>query len=171
MKLSKIKKNSGFVILFAVTVSAILLAIALGVANVSLKEIKFGTSAKDTNEAFFAADTGAECALYNDTRAVNAFSTSMRGRGGMTTSQIMCAGSRIDLNSTPTIGVVTSWSFVVSRIGSTNQSCASVVVTKDSSSGTTATKIVSKGYNNGGDDAGVCKQLPNTVEREIDLTY
>ena len=34
--------------------------------NISLKEIKFGTSARDTNDAFFAADTGAECALFND---------------------------------------------------------------------------------------------------------
>lgn len=168
MIFTKIKKNNGFVILFAVTVSAILLAIAIGVANISLKEIKFGTSAKDTNEAFFAADTGAECALYNDTKAVNAFSTSIRGRGE-SVSQIECAGSRIDLNTMPTIDIVNSWSFVVSRIGSTGQSCASVVVSKNSTDGTT--EIVSKGYNNGGDDLGACKQLPNTVEREIDLTY
>lgn len=162
MKLSKIKKNSGFVILFAVTVSAILLAIAIGVANVSLKEIKFGTSAKDTNEAFFAADTGAECALYADTGAVNAFSE--KGEGF-----INCAGSRITLNSEPAIGFDASWSFTISRIGSTNQSCAYVVVSKNSSDGTT--EIVSKGYNNGGDEEGICRQLPNTVEREIDLTY
>jgi len=34
------------VILFAVTLSGILLAIALGVANIALKEIKFGTNAR-----------------------------------------------------------------------------------------------------------------------------
>ena len=51
MIIKKIKKNRGFVILFAVTLSSILLAIALGVANIALKEIRFGTSAKDTNEA------------------------------------------------------------------------------------------------------------------------
>jgi len=60
------KNNKGFVILFAVTLSSIILAIALGVSNVALKEIKFGTSAKDTNEAFFAADTGAEYVLNED---------------------------------------------------------------------------------------------------------
>jgi hypothetical protein len=58
--------GSGFVILYAVTLSAILLSIALGVAQIALKEIKFSASAKDTNEAFFAADTGAEQALFND---------------------------------------------------------------------------------------------------------
>src|SRR3989338_9118014 len=54
----------GFVILFAVTISSILLAIALGVANIALKEIRFGTNARDTNNAFFAADTAIEYALF-----------------------------------------------------------------------------------------------------------
>lgn len=58
--------GSGFVLLFAVTISAILLAIALGVAQVALKEVNFSTSAKDTNDAFFSADTGIEYALYED---------------------------------------------------------------------------------------------------------
>jgi len=76
MMIKEIKKNKacpakrecrrGFVLLFAVTLTAIILSIALGVANITLKEIKFGTSAKDTNEAFFAADTGAEYALFKD---------------------------------------------------------------------------------------------------------
>ena len=59
-------KNRGFVILFAVTISSILLALAIGVANIALKEVKFNTSAKDTNNAFFAADTAIEYALFQD---------------------------------------------------------------------------------------------------------
>ncbi|MEK7127996.1 MAG: hypothetical protein AAB933_00325 [Patescibacteria group bacterium] len=59
------KSGAGFVILFAVTVSGILLSIALGISSIALKEIKFGTSARDTNDAFFAADTGAEYALFH----------------------------------------------------------------------------------------------------------
>ena len=58
MIILKIKKNKGFVLIFAVTLAAILLSIALGISQIALKEIKFGTSAKDTNDAFFAADTG-----------------------------------------------------------------------------------------------------------------
>ena len=63
---NQIKNNRGFVILFAVTLASILLTISLGVSNIALREIKFSTSAKDTNDAFFAADTGTECALFND---------------------------------------------------------------------------------------------------------
>lgn len=67
MKIKKIKKNSsGFVILFAITISSIILSIALGVANISFREMRFSTSVKDSNNAFFAADTGLEYVLFND---------------------------------------------------------------------------------------------------------
>ncbi|MFA6177304.1 MAG: hypothetical protein WC694_00175 [Candidatus Paceibacterota bacterium] len=62
----KIKNSRGFVILFAVTLSAIFLSIALGVSNITFREIRFSTSAKDTNNAFFAADSGVEQALLNE---------------------------------------------------------------------------------------------------------
>ena len=58
--------RSGFVMLFAVTLSAILLSIALGVTNIAFKELRFSTNARDTNDAFFAADTGIENALFKD---------------------------------------------------------------------------------------------------------
>lgn len=59
-------KNKAFVILFAVTISSIILAIALGVANISFREMRFSTSVKDSNNAFFAADSGLEFVLMND---------------------------------------------------------------------------------------------------------
>ncbi len=66
MLIKKIQNNKGFVLLFAVTIASILLAIALGVANISYNEVRFGTSARGTNDAFFAADAGIENALFLD---------------------------------------------------------------------------------------------------------
>ncbi|MBI2627475.1 hypothetical protein HYW72_00935 [Candidatus Nomurabacteria bacterium] len=67
LRTGKVKKNSGgFVMLFAVTLSAILLSIALGISNIAFREVRFSTNARDTNDAFFAADTGAENALFRD---------------------------------------------------------------------------------------------------------
>jgi len=152
----KIRKNKGFVILFAVTISAILLSIALGVAGTALKEIKFGTSAKDTNDAFFAADTGIECALVNDKSSSNSFVQN----GGLGT--IQCLGANIALS-----GVSPKWNFVVNGLSGTGQSCAQVTVDKTIP---TRTSIVSKGYNNGSGAVGVCTQGPNTVERQITIT-
>jgi len=55
----KFQYKKGFVVLFAVMLSSIILAITIGIANISIREIKFSTGAKDTNNAFFAADAGA----------------------------------------------------------------------------------------------------------------
>jgi hypothetical protein len=152
--------GSGFVLLFAVTLAAILLSIALGVTNIALKEIKFGTSAKDANDAFFAADTGAECALVYDKSdpTKNAFTGSV--------STMICAGIYF---TPPTPSPANFWSFTVSGLGSGGQGCAVVTVTKTFSPNTA--KIVSKGYNNGGSVQGFCTQSSNTIERELDVNY
>jgi hypothetical protein len=48
---------------------------AIGIANVTYKELVLSSEARDANIAFFAADTGAECALYWDIgNNTNAFS-------------------------------------------------------------------------------------------------
>ena len=150
----KIKKNKGFVLLFAVVVSSIILAVTLAVANVSLKEIKFSTSAKDTNDAFFAADTGAECALFNDRSTQNKFLLA----GPAAT--ITCANTNI----TPTFSAG-FYKFTIPSLGSTGQGCAIVTVDKSVS----PTAVVSKGYNVG--DASCNSSSANRVERQIELTY
>ena len=159
VKINIKNNNSGFVILYAVMLSSILLAIAIGVADISLKEIKFGTSAKETNEAFFAADTAAECALYYDRSAPenNAFT-------GTAAATMTCAGDTPTI--TPSGTPPNYWSFSLIGLGESGQGCAKVTVDK---SALPKTKIISKGYNNG--VGSNCTPGSNTVERELELTY
>ena len=140
----KIKKDRGFVILFAVTISSILLAIALGVANIALKEVKFGTSAKDTNNAFFAADTGIEAVLLKDKPPANNYPPPI------------------------TDGVQQTWTEFVSGLGSLGTSCARIDITKTNvlNSSNTTTTVISKGYNNAS-----CTQGSNSIERELQVNY
>lgn len=155
MILQNIKKNKGFVILFAVTISSILLAIALGVSNIALKEVKFGTSARETNNAFFAADTGIECALINDKA------------GG---SLFVSSGSPVLNCNNTNISTVENtagfWTFVIPGIGEDTQSCAKVTVDKTASPVTTVT---SKGYNIG--DVLCSSSNPDRIERELQTSY
>ena len=151
----KIKKERrGFVILFAVTLSAIILSITLGIANVAFKEIKFGTSAKDSNEAYFAADTGVECASINDKYTSTIFVLSPSG------STIQCLGRSITV-----VGPYPTWTFVLSGLGFNGHGCAKVKVDKTVLS---APVITSDGYNNGGDDVtnNTCLPGVNSLERE-----
>jgi hypothetical protein len=152
--------RSGFVILFAVTISAILLAIALGVANIAFKEVRFGTSARDSNDAFFAADTGAECALINDKYSAHSFVSS----GGSGT--VSCLGGTISLS-----GAYPAWTFVVGGLGSSGNGCAKVSVTKDTTIPTAIrTTVVSTGYNIG-DFSACASSSQNRTAREVKVTY
>lgn len=149
--------NRGFVILFAVTISSILLSIALGVANISLNELRFSTSARATNDAFFAADTGAECALLYDREdeANNAFTGS---------ATINCAGAPIVLD-----GFAPTWTFIIPNLGSTGESCSKVTVYKNVVPPNIFTTITAKGFNIG--DANCESTSLNRIEREIRLSY
>lgn len=142
---SKNNANRGFVLLFSVTVSSILLAIALGVSNIALKEIKFSTSIRDSNNALFAADTAIEYTLYNDRSDRSIYP--------------------------PTPGSVRSWSFVVSGLGYSGESCAKVTITKDNTNTLVLpyTTIIAKGYNVG--DASCNSTSGNRTERELEVSY
>lgn len=156
MSKKNIKINNGFVLLYAMVVSSIILAVAFGVTNIALKEANFSTSAKATNEAFFAADTGAECTLFYDKTNNNAFV-------GNPIVPLDCVGSPNDistLNPSSDNPPFKVWDFTINNLGNSGKSCAVVNVSKDLILGTT--KIISKGY----DDCNSKK-----VERELEVNY
>ncbi|MFZ2072106.1 MAG: hypothetical protein WA101_02405 [Minisyncoccia bacterium] len=168
MKIQKIQKNKvypnceerrGFVILFAVMLSSIILAITLGVSNISLKEINFSTSAKDANDAFFAADTGVECALFND-------------KGTLFTDTNINADipSGCLLGNSTFSGSFPTWIFDIIGLGSTGRSCAKITINKDPVLGTV---ITSKGYSadSSTSDDILCTPGSRAVERELEVTY
>ena len=68
-------QNKGIAFLIAVIVSSIALSLGLGIALVFLEELKISNINKDSFAAFFAADSGIDCALYWDIKQ-NAFPTS-----------------------------------------------------------------------------------------------
>ncbi|MFA6585792.1 MAG: hypothetical protein WCS86_01370 [Candidatus Paceibacterota bacterium] len=159
MNIKNKKKNNkdGFALLYAIMISSILLAIGLGVGNIAFKEIKFSTSAKDTNDAFFAADTGAECALYYDKldQSKNAF----------TGSVMMDCVNRpiIPIESSPSV-----WTFTIMGLGSEEKGCTKVIVDKVNVTPSLTTKITSRGYNNAGAN---CIPTLNSVERLLEVNY
>lgn len=154
MKIYKIQKNKGMALLFSVLLSSIILTISLGISNIAFGEIKFSTSAKNTNEAFFAADAGIECALFNDKTSSNVFVAT-------SPDPIVCQSG--------TVTVVSStypfWSFVLLGLGPQAQGCAKITVNK----GVTPMEVISNGYNVG--DSGTCNStLTNRVERRLEVT-
>lgn len=152
------KINSGFVMLFAVVISGVILAITIGVTNIALLELNFETSSKETNAAFMAADVGVECALFHDlTGGDSAFGVPFDG-------STTCAGVAVDLNNgfgTPDASGL--YSFPIYPLGESGDACAVVTVDKTD---TEVTEVVSRGYNLGG--GGDCTASGSrVVEREL----
>jgi len=165
IKKIKIKiNNRGFVILFAVTLSALILAIALGVSDIAYKELKFSTNARDANDAFFAANTGAECALFYETSGNKIF---QEPPDPTTPTPYSCNGEDFELIlEDPNV-----WSFKILGLGSEGKGCVNVRIEKIIT-WPGQTKIISKGYNYGGGGTS-CAFNSNTreVEREVTVTY
>ena len=59
-------KKKGFTLFYAMLISSLLLAVGLAVLNITFKEFVLSTGARDSETAFYAADSALECALYWD---------------------------------------------------------------------------------------------------------
>ena len=157
MKNSRIQNKEGFTLAVALIVAGVLLLIATGMVNLALKQASISASGRDSQIAFYAADTGIECALFWDIQSPtgsSAFSTS-------TGSTIFC---NKDVNNPDNQWIVGgSYTSVINHINFAPEPyCAIVVVTKELDG---HTEIESKGYN-------TC-DLSNhrRVERAVRVTY
>ncbi len=148
--------RSGFVILFAVTLAALLLSIAVGVINIAFREIKFSTNARGTNDAFFAADTGIECALFNDKLSSRVFVANG-------SEKVECLNSSFEPEQSP----ASFWSFNIAGLGGEGKACAKITVDKTNNP---RTKIISKGYDVGS-SGGNCNPTENSIERQLEVNY
>lgn len=152
-----VNKQQGFVALFTVLIVSVILAMTIGIASISLKEIVLSSSASDGSKAFYAADSGIECALYFD-RANPAPGTFLQG--------LECNGNTsITEIDTTTNDSNEAYMFTMA-FGENNELCANVLVERQIV-GSFSTRIESKGSNVVcGDDAN-----PKRVERSVRVTY
>lgn len=150
-------KNRGFTLFIAIVVTGTLLLVATGIASLAVRQILISTSARESQYAFYAADTGIECALFWDIQSptgISAFSTT-------TGSTIFC--NRDASNPTNQWVVGGSYTSVINRINFLpDKYCTIVTVTKTLTGGTT---VESRGYNTC--DSGD----PRRVERAVRVTY
>ncbi|MEI8269777.1 MAG: pilus assembly PilX N-terminal domain-containing protein [bacterium] len=163
--LKKVSSNKGIALLFTIMLSTIFLTMALGVTNIASKELAFSSSAKDSNNAFYAAESGIECALYND----KSTSTFFTATNPADPADFLCFGNSVNLNSN-----INEFDFIISGLGSNNNSCAKVKIVKTFDNSVTppavvSTKITSNGYNLEGNNCDYTG--PNLVERVLEVTY
>ncbi len=180
IKRSARKQQEGFVILFTVLIAVIILAMTIGIANVAYKEQVLTINSKESHLAFFAADAGAECALYQD-RNQDVFNAA-----GQADLSITCNGQSIYGSYSPQTGFdgtsYDQYDFNVSSggplaVGIDDRSCSYITVKKNfpilAADGSTqlTTRIESLGYNVKCDEVQGSGNNKRQVERAVRVTY
>lgn len=61
-------RKSGFAVLFSIMLASFLITLGISIFSISLKETMITTSVRDSQIAYYAADSARECALYWDVK-------------------------------------------------------------------------------------------------------
>lgn len=170
--------------LFAVLVASVLLSIGLSIFSLTVKELALSSSGRESQFAFYAADTGAECALYWDFKGTDIFATSSDSRNPSTNTPdcVDSTSAAQTINITPinttSNSATTQFALTIPNTinGNSSPYCTTVIITKTVNNGITSTQIDSRGYNVGSAalSGGVwsCQSSdPNRVERALKITY
>lgn len=174
----KIKTNpqKGIAILIAVIAVSAMLLIALAISDISFKEQVLTFFGRDSKTAFYAANSGIECALFHD------FGGGVEGLFKFPTSTesslpgtVQCANQALQTHvSSDANSAVTSFYF---NVISEASSCSVVRVTKTAVGGGIQTVVESRGYNNTCDesrdpsDPALSDDSARNIERALRMNY
>ncbi len=152
----------GFTLLIAMITTSMLLLVSFVVVNIALQQLIISNAAEESQYAFYAADSGTECALYWDLKnpsGDSAFDATVPGT-------ISCNGQTVTTGSqsVPTIPVTPS------VIGGSSQSIFSINFTK----GCAIVRVTKAGVNTTVDSRGynTCDtSATRRFERGVTLSY
>jgi hypothetical protein len=181
---TNIKDEKGFTLLFAVIVSTLVLAVGGSIINIALKQVILSGTGRESQYAFYAANTGIECAYYLDIAGVNgvpAFATgtlssftpggeaSCAGTADIyNTDDYDAGGAGFDVEFSNNIAETSFYLQDFTNIeGVDLEYCALVTVIKTLNDGgrVASTTIESRGYNTC-DDTN-----PRRIERGLEMRY
>jgi hypothetical protein len=172
--------STGFVLLFSLLISSILLATGLGISRLMIRQIAFAGLSRESQVAFFAADSGLECALHWD--IFGRFDKSENPEPGR---KIYCNGGVIEDDKATIFSPVgnevecnpdqppkkniinggskSCFTFKISppEAQLKDQVCVFVIVNKETEN---VTKITSNGYNE------CVLTAPNILQRTLEIT-
>jgi len=176
---TKQKNKKGFTLLFAVLVSTLVLSVGASIISMALKQIILSGISRDSQFAFYAANTGIECAIYSDLNSGITFATSSSSNTSDPDSVDCANQTDVEVNVTSDDGdsAVSEFTLNFSDVGDNDQVdgvnleyCVTVSVTKyqqDTVGGQIriATNILSRGYN-------TCDtNNPRRIERGLEMSY
>jgi len=149
------KNNQGFAMLFTVLIISIILAIGLGISDITYKQTILSNLAQNSQYAFYQADSGVECGMYYDltlgdfprgTTADQAIPTLTCGNNTLSLVPLQSADDHFVYNEVNANG---------------NDACYSVIFDKTDAE---KNSVISRGFS-------TCNDTPRQVERALGVTY
>jgi hypothetical protein len=190
MKNKILKNKNGFALIFSLFVTVLLLAVVASISFIAIKQVTLSSTGRESQYAFYAANSGVECALYWDFQGLQvgddlfAVFGTIDGGGNLIAPIsstldpsyfVNCAG--INLNedgagwviSNATNSYITNFQFEI--VADTRTSCIKVDVqkTKNNSTGLVDTIISSRGYNVS--CSNISSSNNRIVERGLRMVY
>ena len=173
MIIKELKNNRGYTLLFAVLVSSVVLSVGISILTISKKEFLLSSAVRESVSAFYAADSGLECAIKHDNDGDFV---------GPLTVAPSCMGGSVNIIplASSGSGQTSITTFQVKMPGNTTTACAIVTVSRylitvDLIPNVPVTSIESRGYNLGWDTTNSSNprsQISSRrVERAIRYTY
>ncbi|MBP6858022.1 MAG: pilus assembly PilX N-terminal domain-containing protein [Candidatus Pacebacteria bacterium] len=148
--------QTGFAMLFTVLIVTLILSIAIGISNTTLKQTILSGLAKDSQVAFYEADTAIECGMYYDS-----LDTFPVGTGpGDVKGSIYCGNKEfiIDISS------YTDYLIFSETPVPTSAPCSTIIFDKTYASGADINVVKGFGYN-------LCSTNTRQVERALEVRY
>lgn len=151
--LLKIKNQKGYALLFTIMIISVISVITAGLLNAATKQLILSSLAKDSQIAFYQADTAGDCALYFDLTNTPEEIESYIGK------TFTCGGFDLDVSGSTEEYLLSPPQY----ISESSDPCFRINVKKNAT--TEATEVSAKGYN-------ICDlDNPRAVERAITVRY
>lgn len=182
----RVNTQVGFTLFIAMIVTGLILGVGFSITNILLKQLTLSSSGRESQIAFYAADSAAECAIYWDRKNADGstvdnspFAVSI-SNAPVDWSLIKCGTGYGSVGNPGEIKNFTksdfdpanpnnaTSTFYISFVDSLVNACGKVTVAKIGQ----ATFIDARGYNVGYKTNGACDTThPRTVERGLKINY
>ncbi len=162
----------GFTMFFAVLVASLALGIGVAIYDLVVRELLLSYTTEQSQYAIYAADTGAECALYWDAHydikgAYGLFATSSTDTRYNTGGPAVCNGIDVAAARSPAVFPTpdSALSTTTLTVGTNYYAVVAVIKKKNAVTGNVDTTIYSHGYNSN------ILTSPRIVERVLRIDY
>ncbi len=147
--------QKGFAMLYTVLLVTLILSIAIGISNITLKQAILSNLAKDSSIAFYQADAAVECGLYEDT-----LSPKLVPLGASTGAPFICGTISMRVNPDPSVTYQDHVQYDSFNVGAALP-CFSITFDKTNAS---YSRVEGGGYN-------ICGASTRQVERTLEVKY